>query len=124
VVIDRGKIRKRKKKPSKKFCGEFEHTPLSLGEHIPWECRSLVIRTGAYAALPVMKELKLEAEHRQVELLIVPTAHAIEALQRKLDETNAILHVTCWEVHSCRFPPFGNKEVGDHAQLDSLKSSE
>ena len=30
VVIDRGQVRKRKKKPSKKFRAEFGHTPLCL----------------------------------------------------------------------------------------------
>ena len=30
VVIDRGEIKKRKKKPSKKFRGKFGHTPLSI----------------------------------------------------------------------------------------------
>jgi hypothetical protein len=35
VVIDRGQIRKRKKKPSKKFRDEFGHTPLSIEEEIP-----------------------------------------------------------------------------------------
>jgi hypothetical protein len=38
VVIDRGKVRKRKKKASKKFREAFEHTPLSQ-EGIPWKCR-------------------------------------------------------------------------------------
>jgi hypothetical protein len=37
VVIDRGKVRKRNKKPSKKFREEFGHTPLSLEEEIPWK---------------------------------------------------------------------------------------
>jgi hypothetical protein len=46
VVIDRGKIRKRSKKPSKQFRGEFGHTPLSIEEDIPWKCRRLVIGTG------------------------------------------------------------------------------
>jgi hypothetical protein len=32
VVIDRGKIRKRKKKPSKKFREQFGHTPVSVEE--------------------------------------------------------------------------------------------
>ena len=32
VIIDRGKICKRKKKPSKKFREQFAHTPLSLEE--------------------------------------------------------------------------------------------
>ena len=39
VVTDRGKVRKRKKKASKKFREAFGHTPLSLEERIPWKCR-------------------------------------------------------------------------------------
>ena len=35
VVIDRGEIRKRKKKSSKKFRNDFGHTPLSVEENIP-----------------------------------------------------------------------------------------
>jgi hypothetical protein len=38
VVIDRGKVRKRKKKPSKQFRDEFGHTPVSIEEEIPWQC--------------------------------------------------------------------------------------
>jgi len=59
VVIDRGEVRKRKKKPSKKFRDAFGHTPLSVEEKIPWKCRRLVVGTGT-GALPVMKEVKLE----------------------------------------------------------------
>src|ERR1022692_2768049 len=55
IVIDRGEIRKRKKKPSKKFRDSFGHTPLSLEEEIPWKCRRLVVGTGT-GALPVMDE--------------------------------------------------------------------
>ena len=54
VVIDRGRIRKRKKKPSKRFRDRFGHTPLSIEEDIPWKCRRLVIGTGT-GALPVME---------------------------------------------------------------------
>ena len=50
VVIDRGKIRKRRKKPSKKFREEFGHTPVSVEEEIPWKCDRLVIGTGTGAA--------------------------------------------------------------------------
>ena len=95
VVIDRDEIRKRKKKPSKRFREEFGHTPLSVEEEIPWKCRRLVIGTGAYGSLPVMKDVKLEAERRKIELLIFPTTQAIGALKQDRDETNAILHVTC-----------------------------
>jgi len=94
VVIDRGNIRKRKKKPSKQFREAFGHTPLSVEEKIPWKCRRLVIGTGT-GALPVMKEVKIEAKRRKIKLLILPTAEAIEALQKPSDETNAVLHVTC-----------------------------
>ena len=94
VVIDRGQVRKRKKKPSKKFRGEFGHTPLSLEEKIPWKCRRLVVGTGT-GALPVMEELKREAGRRKIELLILPTVRAIQVLERDPSETNAVLHVTC-----------------------------
>jgi hypothetical protein len=76
VIIDRGKVRKRKKKSSKKFRDEFGHTPLSAEERIPWKCRSLVIGTGT-GALPVMEEVKQEAERRKIELRILPTARPL-----------------------------------------------
>jgi hypothetical protein len=94
VVIDRGEVRKRKKKPSKKFRDAFGHTPLSVEEEIPWKCRQLVIGTGT-GALPVMEEVKQEAKRRKIKLVVLPTAKAIEALKKGPDKTNAILHVTC-----------------------------
>ncbi len=94
VVIDRGKVRRRKKKESKKYRDEFGHTPLSIEEEIPWKCRRLVIGTGS-GALPVMDDVKREAKRREVKLLIVPTPEAIEELRKHPDETNAILHLTC-----------------------------
>jgi len=94
VVIDRGEVRRRKKKPSKKFRDEFGHTPLSVEEKIPWKCRRLVVGTGT-GALPVMEEVKREAKRRNVELLILPTAQAIAVFKGKSAEANAILHVIC-----------------------------
>ncbi len=94
VLIDRGEIRKRKKKPSKKYRDAFGHTPLSLDEEIPWKCRRLVIGTGT-GALPVMTEVKEEAKRRHIKLIAVPTAEAIELLNWDSKNTNAILHVTC-----------------------------
>src|SRR5262245_66666207 len=67
VVIDRGRIRKRKKKPSKRFRDGFGHTPLSIKEEIPWKCRRLVIGTGT-GALPVMEEVNREARRRKIKL--------------------------------------------------------
>lgn len=78
----------------KKFRDEFGHTPLSLEEKIPWQCRRLVVGTGG-GALPVMDDVKREAKRRRIELLIVPTIQAIEVLERDAEETNAVLHVTC-----------------------------
>ncbi len=95
VVIDRGKIRERNKKPSKPFRDAYGHTPLSIEEKIPWKCRRLVVGTGMNGALPVMKEVKREAERRNVELLSIRTPAAIEALNKQPNDTNAILHVTC-----------------------------
>jgi hypothetical protein len=70
VVVDHGKIRKRKKRPSRKFRGEFGHTPLSIEEKIPWRCRRLVIGRGNHGALPVMKEIKTEAKRRKSSWLL------------------------------------------------------
>ena len=95
VVIDRGLVRKRKKKLSRKYRDEYGHTPLSVEEEIPWKCRRLVVGTGLQGMLPVMDEVKREAERRKVALLIVPTAKAIELLRDDPQETNAVLHVTC-----------------------------
>jgi hypothetical protein len=95
VVIDRGRVRKRKKGPSKPFRGSYGHTPLSLEEGIPWECRRLVVGTGAEGALPVMDAVKEFAKRRNVELLILPTPEAIAALDEEQEGTNAVLHLTC-----------------------------
>src|SRR6266704_4344046 len=83
VVIDRREISKRKKKPSKKFRDEFGHTPLSIKEKIPWKCSQLVIGTGAYGNLPVMKEVQRAAERRNVKLQMLPTAETIHLLNQK-----------------------------------------
>ena len=89
LVIEGGKIRKRKKKPSKKFREEFGHTPLSIEEEIPWKCKRLVIGTGAYGQLPVMDEVKREAERRKVVLLIVPTSQPSNSSRRILRQTRS-----------------------------------
>ena len=95
VVIDRGRVGKRKKKPSRKFREQFGHTPLSIEEKVPWKCRRLIVGTGNYGSLPVMEDVKREARRRQVELLIIPTNEAIIELAQQPEDTNAILHVTC-----------------------------
>ncbi len=95
LIIDRGKIRKRKKAASRKFRGEHGHTPLSIAEDIPWRCRRLVIGTGADGALPVLQQVRDEARRRKIDLVVLPTADAIGALTKAAADTNAILHLTC-----------------------------
>ena len=95
LVIDRGQIRKRKKKASKEYRAAYGHTPLSIKEDIPWHCRRLVVGTGAEGALPVMDDVLEEAKRRKVELLSVPTEEAIAILNHAGKDTNAILHLTC-----------------------------
>ena len=94
VLIDHGKVRKRKKKLSRalKIGG---HTPLSTAEDIPWDCQTLVVGTGAHGALPVTEDLRAEAARRHVKLESLPTTKAIKVLKRGPKRTNAVLHVTC-----------------------------
>ncbi len=94
VVLDRGCVRRRKKKASKKYRDEFGHTPVSLDEKIPWKCKRLVIGTGE-GSLPVMDDVRVEAMRRRVKLVVLPTAKAIELLRRGTEDTNAVLHLTC-----------------------------
>jgi hypothetical protein len=54
-VIDRGEIRKRKKKPSKEIPRGVRPHPLCAEEKIAWKCRQLVIGTGAYGKLGCKK---------------------------------------------------------------------
>jgi hypothetical protein len=95
LVIDRGKIRKRKKAASRKFRGAYGHTPLSIDEDIPWHCRRLVVGTGAEGSLPVMQQVRDEARRRNVDLVVLPTVEAIGALAKAPSDTNAVLHLTC-----------------------------
>jgi hypothetical protein len=53
----------------------------------------LIVGTGM-ARLPVMDEVKREAGHRKIALRILPTAKAIEMLNRRPKDTNTILHIT------------------------------
>jgi hypothetical protein len=97
VVIARGSIRKRKKRPSKAYRDRYGHTPLSLDEAIPWSADRLIVGTGASGQLPIMPEVIEEADRRHVELVALPTAEACRLLTAADDgeRVSAILHVTC-----------------------------
>jgi len=96
VVIEGGRIRPRKKGPSKAHRDRFGHTPLSVAEQIPWSGKRLLIGTGAYGQLPIMDEVYKEARRRGIEIFAVPTEEACRMIERGSgDELAAILHVTC-----------------------------
>jgi hypothetical protein len=42
-----------------------------------------------------MEDVKREAQQRGIELIIRPTAQAVEILETDPAQTNAILHITC-----------------------------
>jgi hypothetical protein len=96
VVVESGRVRRRDKKPSRAFKSAGGHTPLSLAEEIPWSRPALVIGTGHSGRLPVLPEVRDEAERRGIELVVLPTSDAC-ALLSALDPSgvNAVLHVTC-----------------------------
>ena len=96
VVIDAGRIRRRRKGPSKARHAEFGHTPLTSAEDIPWGGRRLIVGTGADGALPVTPDVYAEADRRGIRIEALPTPDACRLLA-KLDATDvyAVLHVTC-----------------------------
>jgi len=94
-VIDSGKVRKRKKGPSKEFRERFGHTPLSAEEEIPWGGKQLLVGTGAHGALPVTDEVVVEAKRRGIEVIAAPTAEVCELLEEvKKGQAYAILYCT------------------------------
>jgi hypothetical protein len=95
LVLDRGKVRKRRKAASRQFRGACGHTPLSVAEDIRWRCRRLVTGTGADGALPGMQDVRDEARRRKVDLVLLPAAQAAGALAEAGAGTNAVLHLTC-----------------------------
>jgi len=96
VVIEEGRVRRRKKGPSKRRRAAFGHTPLSRDEAIPWSAPLLIIGTGASGQLPITDDLYRAAERRSVEVVARPTAEACELLTAAdAKSVAAILHVTC-----------------------------
>ena len=96
VVIEAGRVRRRRKGASKARRGEFGHTPLTNAEEIPWGGRRLIVGTGADGALPIASDVYEEAERRGVRIEAMPTRDACRLLA-DLDprDVHAILHVTC-----------------------------
>jgi len=96
VVIDGGRISRRRKGPSKVLRDQFGHTPLSVAEVIPWGGHRLVVRTGANGRLPIAPEIYAEAERRGIGVAALSTADACRLLaDMKAGDVYAVLHVTC-----------------------------
>jgi len=96
VVIEKGRIRKRKKGPSKRYRGDYGHTPLTADEAIPWSAPLLIVGTGANGQLPITNDLYREASQRGVEVIARPTVEACDLLATSDSKSvAAILHVTC-----------------------------
>jgi hypothetical protein len=96
VVIEAGRIRRRRKGPSKVLREQFGHTPLSAAEDIPWGGPRLVVGTGADGSLPIAPDVYEEASRRGVHVDALPTADACRLLaDLKQQDVYAVLHVTC-----------------------------
>jgi len=96
LVIEDGRVRRRKKGPSKPRRSEFGHTPLTAAERIPWSAPTLVIGSGADGQLPVTDDLYREAARRGITVVVRPTPEACEMLSAsEPGSVAAILHVTC-----------------------------
>lgn len=97
VVIDAGRVEKRKKKASKAYRDRYYgHTPLSVAESIPWGGTRLIVGTGANGSLAIMPEVRAEAERRGIEIVALPTERALRLLgETEAKDARAILHITC-----------------------------
>ena len=97
IVINKGKIEKRKKKASKEFKEKGGHTPLTDKEDIPCKCKTLLIGTGFGGALPIDEKVYKKASKKGVELKIMKTADLINYINglENMEGINAIIHITC-----------------------------
>ncbi|HEY6056626.1 MAG TPA: MTH938/NDUFAF3 family protein [Candidatus Limnocylindrales bacterium] len=96
VVIEGGRVRRRRKGPSKALRDRFGHTPLSAAEDIPWGGKRLIVGTGADGALPVAPDVYDEGARRGIAIEALPTRDACRLLgELKAKDVYAVLHVTC-----------------------------
>jgi hypothetical protein len=96
VVIDAGRVRKRKKGPSKALRTAYGHTPLTAAEDLPWGGEVLYVGTGADGALPIDPSVEDEARRRGVTIEAAPTEEICERLaDLPAKQVHAVLHATC-----------------------------
>lgn len=96
IIIEGDEVRPRDKGPSKSLKSRHGHTPLSVAEDIPWSKPRLIIGSGYSGRLPVLPEVTGEGKRRNVDVVVMPTAKAVNLLT-EIDQpdVNAVLHVTC-----------------------------
>jgi len=96
VLIDGGRVRRRKKGRSRALRDRYGHTPLSVTEEIPWGGVQLIVGTGADGALPITPEVEAEALRRSVTIEAMPTRDACLRIgEMAARDVYAVLHVTC-----------------------------
>ena len=96
VVIEAGRVRRRRKGPSKALREGYGHTPLTAAEDIPWGGRRLIVGTGDGGSLPIAPDVYAEAMRRGIEIDAVPTREACRLLaDLEPGDVYAVLHVTC-----------------------------
>jgi hypothetical protein len=96
VVIDGGRVRKRRKGPSKPLRGAYGHTPLTAAEDLPLDGPVLYVGTGADGALPIDPSVAAQARRRGVAIEAAPTEEICERLAGlPANEVHAVLHATC-----------------------------
>ncbi len=93
IIISNGKTELRKKSVSRMMKGKYGHTPLTIHENIPWECRILIVGTGMYGSLPVTEDVYKKAKELGVELILKRTKEAVKNLDTT--HTNFVLHINC-----------------------------
>ena len=95
VVIDRGEVSQAEEKALQEISTGIRTHGSVRGGGDSVEMPGLVIGTGAYGSLPVMKQVRLEAELRKIEVPRLLIVQAIKAFNESAEKTNASLHVIC-----------------------------
>jgi len=104
LVLPDGSVVRRRKELSSDLRGKFGHTPFSLKEfdallHVsPCTPETLVIGSGQYDDLPVMKDVLEKAERLGIRVIIKRTPEALTILKELLSSDKCVagvLHVTC-----------------------------
>ncbi len=104
IVLPDGEVLRRRKELSKNLRRVYGHTPFTLREFEDVVCRcgcrleALVIGSGQFGDLPVLKEVYDAASRLGIKLIVMKTPEALSELKRLLSEGRCVagvIHVTC-----------------------------